>query len=233
MLGVSASRDTIPSLLWAQGKWCLGHGVLGQADSLRCGHYVESQYVDAVFSTRDGDARASKGFARTSEPRCNVCRSIRQWHDHSANAFRRARSFRRNHAERWVKLKRAESVEAVLGEMDIGGITDEAIALKIVTAIGEPCPGHCAYEKDGQILRHTIDRVSDLHVDVRNPDEPLTLENLGILCVSCNTAKGKTSWARFVWKRRAMLLAWRAAIDNPNFRGREQLVIPGSIPDHP
>jgi hypothetical protein len=206
------------------GKWCLGHGVIGQAASLRTGHYVEAQYVDAVFAH---NTHGGKAFATDLMPRCNLCRSIRRWHDHGANALRRARKFRREHAERWVKLGRAESIEAALAEMDIGGVTDVAVAGLMVVAIGEPCPGMCAYEQDGRICRHSIARVSELHVDVRDPTQPLTLENLGILCISCNTAKGDTPWATFIYRRRAQLLAWQAAIDNPSFRQGEQQVIPG------
>ena len=123
------------------GKWCLGHGVVGQAKSLRLGHYIEAYLVDAAFSMRNSAERGgSKGFAPTREPRCRACRSIRQWHNHGANARRRAASFRRQHAERWVKAGRHASVEDALAEMDVGGITDDAIAELIVAAIGEPVP---------------------------------------------------------------------------------------------
>ncbi len=206
------------SIARAPGKWCLGHEVIGQAESLRTGHYVEGQYVDAVFSTR---TEGRKAFA--SEPRCNLCRSIRRWHDHHANALRRARSFRGDHAERWVKLGRIETVDDALAMMDIGGVTDEALTEKILAALGEVCPGHCAYEQDGRIVQHIIDRVSEMHIDVRNPAEPLTLENIGILCISCNLAKGPETWATFAWKRRAQLLTWQQAIDNSGYRGSEQL----------
>jgi hypothetical protein len=199
--------------------------VTGQAESLRFGHYVEGRHVEAVFTTRDGDARASKGLARTLEPRCSLCRSIRRWHDHGANAIRRAGEFRRDHAVRWVKLGRASSIEIVLAQMDVGGVTDEAIAALIVAAIGELCPGYCAEEHGGRIVRCVIERVSDLHVDVRNPDEPFTLENIGILCDSCNPAKRNMSWATFVYRRRAMLQTWQTAIDNAIYRGSEQLAL--------
>lgn len=211
------------------GKWCLGHGVIDQAESLRLGHYVEMHLVDTVFATRDGDARAIKGFGRTLQPRCNLCRSILRWHDNGANALRRARTWRREHAERWVKNGRADTVENALTEMAIGGITDEAIAGIIVAAIGELCPGLCAYEQNGKIYRHTINRVNELHVDVRNPGDPLTLENIGVLCVSCNTSKGDTSWGVFIFGRRAALKAWQDAIDNPDYRRGAQQLIPGII----
>jgi hypothetical protein len=209
------------------GKWCLGHGVIGQAESLRTGHFVTSRLVDANFSNRDGDARASKGFARTIEPRCDHCRSIRRWHDHHANAERRARRFRREHAERWVKQGRAETLEDVYTEMDIGGVTEEALTAKILEAIGEFCPGLCAYEEDGQIIRHTIDKVNELHIDVKNPLEPFTLENIGILCVSCNPSKGETPWVVWMFRRRAQWQAWQDAIDHPHYRGSEQPTLPG------
>ena len=111
--------------------------------------------------------------------------------------------------------------------MDIGGVTEEAVARLVVDAIGEDCPGHCAYENEnGEIVRHTIDRVSELHIDVKNPLEPIALENIGILCESCNLAKGPNNFATFVWKRRAMLLAWQSAIDNPKYRVPEQTALP-------
>lgn len=205
------------------GKWCLGHGVIGQAESLRVGHYVEAYLVDANFTPHKS---GSKGFA-TSFPRCNHCRSIRRWHDHHANALRRARRFRREHAQRWVDLGRANTAEEVLMEMLIGGVTDEAVADIIIASIGEDCLGFCAYEENGQIIRHKINRVSELHVDVRDPDEPITLENIGILCTSCNPSKGDDSYTLFTYRRRAEHLAWQAAIDNPQFRGSEQMGIPG------
>lgn len=206
------------------GKWCLGHDVAGQAESLRHGHYVAAHLVDANFSP---NSHGGKGLATDFMPRCNHCRSIRRWHDHGANALRRSRSWMREHADRWVKLDRADTAEVVLAMMDIGGITEQSLADVIVASIGEPCPGMCAKEVDGRIVRHTIGRVAELHIDVKNPLEPLTIENIGILCISCNTAKGDMPFTEFVWKRRAQLIAWQAAIDNPDYRGSEQPPLEG------
>src|SRR5580765_8605340 len=119
------------------GKWCRGHGVDGQAESLRDGHYVEAYLVPDNFSTNShGDRGPVTGLA----PRCHHCRSIRQWHNHGPLALARARTFMNPHAERWVKTGRGDTIERVLEQMDIGGLTVDLIADKIVAAIGEPCP---------------------------------------------------------------------------------------------
>lgn len=110
--------------------------------------------------------------------------------------------------------------------MDIGGVTEDAIAQIIISHIDELCPGMCAHEEDGKLIFHTINGVAELHIDVKDPTQPLTIENVGILCKSCNLAKGESPWALFIYKRRACLLAWQAAIDNPHFRRSEQIAIP-------
>jgi hypothetical protein len=204
------------------GKWCLGHGVAGQAESLRHGHYVEGYLVKDCFSLSNGTAVLAKGFGQNLHSRCALCRSIIQWHDHHANAERRAKQFLRQHAERWVKKGKHDTTEAALTEMDIGGVTVEAITQLILAALGEFCPGYCAYEQDRQIIRHTIDSVVGLHVDVKNPDDPFSIENIGILCISCNTAKQGRPWGVFIYRRRAHLRMWQAGIDNPSFRRPER-----------
>jgi hypothetical protein len=210
------------------GKWCLGHGVVGHAESLRNGHYVEAHLVPDVFSINTHGRDGGKGLATGTMPRCAICRSIRRWHDHHGNALRRARDFRREHAQRWVDKGIHPTVDAALLEMDVGGVTEEAVAALILEAIGEPCPGLCAHEEQDEegvhrLVFHTIDRVADLHVDVRDPHEPFSLENIGILCISCNPAKGSVPWARFIYRRRAALRAWQAAIDSASYRRPEQL----------
>jgi hypothetical protein len=207
-------------MAFSGGKWCLGHGVVGHAESLRNGHYVEVYLVPYNFSVHN--SARGKGLAPTREPRCDHCRSIKRWHDHHANARRRASLFRREHAVRWVRHGRCETIDAALAEMDVGGLTLEAITQLILDAIGEECPGFCAYEENGRIVQHTIERVADMHVDVRNPDEPLSLENIGILCISCNTSKKKQRWHTWVYQRRAQLRAWEGALNDPAFRGAEQ-----------
>ena len=202
------------------GRWCLGHGVAGQAESLRHGHYVEGYLVQECFSTH---ATRGKTLAPQLEPRCAICRSIRRWHDHHLNAYRRANAFRRGHAQRWVDKGIHPTIEAALQEMDIGGCTVEAIAQLILAALDEPCPGLCAHEDDGQIIFHTINSVADLHVDVKDPAQPFTIENIGILCHSCNEAKRGTPWAVFIYRRRCHLRMWQAAINRPAFRRSHQM----------
>ncbi len=110
--------------------------------------------------------------------------------------------------------------------MDIGGVTEAALVERILAAIDEDCPGLCAFERDGEIVFHKITRVADLHIDVKNPAEPFALENIGILCHSCNSAKKDEPWASFMFRRRAALQAWRDAIRNPAYRRSEQLMLP-------
>lgn len=201
------------------GEWCLGHGLIGQAESLRTGHYVEAHLVGDVLGTHK---IGTKGLG-TVQPRCRICRSIRQWHDHHANAWRRAGAWRRQHAKRWVQLRRHLTIEAALLEMDVGGVTQAAVTEIILAAIGEPCPGLCAHEQDGEMVFHTIDRVADCHIDVRDPNAPFSIENLGPLCISCNPAKGDMAWHQFIYRRRAALRAWWDAINRSDYRRPEQL----------
>jgi len=201
----------------------LGHDLDDQAESLRHGHYIDAHLVEHNFATRDGDARASKGLARTLEPRCDICRSLRRWHDNHANAYRRAAEFRRQHAERWVAKGRHPDITSALLEMDVGGMTVDAIASLLLDAVGKECPGLCAYEENGRLIRHRLHRVADMCIDVKDPEERFSIENLGILCVSCNPAKGHMNWTRFVFKRRAQLAAWQAAIDNGDYRRAAQI----------
>lgn len=202
------------------GKWCLGHGVDDQAESLRYKHYVEAHLVDAVFSTNHAGA---KTLGSATQPRCDICRSIRRWHDNHANAYRRAGDFRRQHAERWVEKGHHPDVEAAQLEMDVGGVTNDAVATLLLDHVGKECPGYCAYEEKGKLIRHKLHRVADMCVDVKDPNEPFSIENLGILCISCNPAKNKMIWARFVYKRHAQLAAWQSAIDNRDYRGAAQM----------
>ena len=112
--------------------------------------------------------------------------------------------------------------------MDIGGVTEDALTALVVDSIGDICPGLCAHEENGVIVYHKIERVAQIHIDVKYPDQPFTIENIGILCSeSCNMAKGKTPWATFIYQRKAMLHAWQQAIDNPAYRRGEWLQIPG------
>ena len=208
------------------GKWCLGHGVVGKDEALRLGHYVEPHLVGDVFSVNTHDTSRAKGLGTTGlRPRCKMCRSIRRWHDDHGNAHRRASAFRTQHAERWVKKGRHPTVDAALREMDIGGVTAEAVAQLILAAVGEDCPGLCAHQDGQDIVIHTIDRVADMHVDVRDPNQPFSIENIGILCSSCNPAKNDRPWALFVYERRACLRAMRDAIDRADYRRTEQATL--------
>jgi hypothetical protein len=191
------------------------------AESLRLGHYVEPHLVEYLFSPDRESAKGLGGMYLHS--RCRICRSIRRWHDNHGNAYRRAADFRRQHAERWVKKGRHPDVEAALLEMDVGGVTVDAVAALLLCHIGKECPGYCAYEEDHKLIRHRLDRVADMSVDVKDPGEPFSMENLGVLCISCNPAKSDKTWTRFAYERRAQLVAWQAAIDNDDYRRAAQM----------
>lgn len=211
---------------WLPGYWCKGHGVHdADAESLRAGHYVKGQYVPHCVTTHQIRG-GGKGLAPNPEPRCNICRSIRQWHDDLGNARRRAHAFRRQHADRWVKNGRRPSIADALEEMDTGGVTADALVQLMLAHLGQPCPGLCAKEVDGKIHIHTIDRIADMHIDVKDPGQPFTLENIGILCSSCNPSKGDQPWATFVFRRRATLQMWQDAIDNVDYRRAEAVPLP-------
>lgn len=199
------------------GKRCLGHGVPNSpAPSLEHGHYVRADLVNANFSTQ---SNSTKTLGRIYlHPRCNHCRSIQRWHDNHVNAARRANAWRRQHAQRWVKKGHHTTIDAALAQMDTGGITAEALNGLLVSHVGKPCPGLCAYEEDGQVITHTIGRVADMHLDVRDPSKRFTIENTGVLCVSCNTAKGEQAWLDFIADRHAHLKAWKEAMEDPRKR---------------
>jgi hypothetical protein len=107
-------------------------------------------------------------------------------------------------------------------QMDTGGITVGAITALIVDSIGKTCPGLCAHEEPEGLVFHIIDRVAGGQVDVKDPSQPLSLEQLHFLCNSCNQAKGDMPWAEFVYRRRAALRAWEGARVNPAYRASEQ-----------
>jgi len=188
---------------------------------LRLGHYVEAHLVEHNFSTHN--ASGTKGLGPTLQSRCDICRSLRRWHDNHANAYRRAADFRRQHAERWVEKGRHPDIEAALQEMDVGGVTVDAVAALLLDHVGKDCPGYCAYEETGRLIRHKLHRVPDMCVDVKDPDEPFSIENLGVLCISCNPAKNKTPWTRFVYRRHAQWAAWETAINNKDYRRAAQM----------
>ena len=58
---------------------------------------------------------------------------------------------------------------------------------------------------------------------MKNPDDPFTIENIGILCLPCNRAKGKRPWGQFIYARRCAFHTWQAAIDTPSYRRSWQM----------
>lgn len=198
------------------GRWCKGHGVHGtdgdQDDSLCNGHWVLAEHVKANFSTRDGAARAIKGFSRTLQPRCTKCQSIQNHHDDERKALRYGQRWRREHAARWTKTGRTQSVSEAFIQMDVGGVTAEWLAEQQMAARGQLCPGLCCYEHDGGLIRHTMDHINHIEMDVRDPNLPFSRENVGPLCSPCNGSKGETPWGEWIWRRRAQIEDWWNAI---------------------
>jgi len=187
-------------------KRCIGHGTLGEIES-RNGHDVAANLMSSVFSPK------STGYNLWRE-RCDRCESI-SYHYRRHTFIDKGRNWIKSHATRWVEKGKYPTVGDAKEVMEICGITPEAIAVTIVEfGMDEDCPGYCFEIVDGDIAMHRITEASNMHIDVMDPDAPLTISNIIGLCESCNRAKGSMKFSEFVARRMATLQAMKDHLAN-------------------
>jgi hypothetical protein len=169
---------------------CIGSGVPG--DVLEWGHEIIPGTEPHVFA-RVGNQ--SSYYAK----RCRRCASTRYDWSKKVDYRAKASSTHREHAGTMAKFGFAENQAQASSLMVLAGVTREFIQSMFATAIGGLCPGLCGFPD-----RHPITINGDLHFDWRDPRFPLTPENCGPLCSTCNKQKGQMPWPEFMAQQRAL-----------------------------
>lgn len=173
-----------------QGIYCIGSGVPG--DPWEFGHAV-------IPSTEPFMFRGKNSSPTGYEPRCIRCGSHR-WNYRRFHEFRnKASATIRFHARRLTREGVASSYKVARAMLERQGITIDFVAGLFADAINEPCPGLCGFPD-----RHVITDPADMHLDHRDPAHPMTPENVGVLCSSCNPQKQADPWAKFMARQRAI-----------------------------
>lgn len=123
-----------------------------------------------------------------------------------------------------VKFGLAPTVDIAAGLMNATGLTVAYLAKTALAAIGQPCPGRCFMPTvtGGRPAchDHIIAEWNDLHFDWRDPRYPLSPENAGWLCPTCNRQKQQLPWAQFMARQHAIrqnylhgeLLEWQQVL---------------------
>jgi len=196
---------------------CVGSGVPG--DVFEHGHDVLPGTEKLLFPTNpDGTGN------RYSRWRCFYCQSTRYYRLRE-NCEQKAAASLRSHLPKIVKRGFAADVAQARVCLERNGVTKGLVADLFRRAIKQPCPGLCCNVLlvDGRVVLddHVITEWSDLQLDWRNPDFPMTPENIGELCATCNQQKAEMPWPAFIARQRAIRQNLLAATANP--RPPEQL----------
>ena len=184
---------------------CIGSGVPG--DWWEHGHILLPGTDQQMFPTsRRGRGRSS--YFYLSKHRCYYCDSTRRYWLRSTDATAKAAKSHRTHAHKMVKLGLAPDVDAAVRMMNNSGVTVAWMAATALARIGKQCPGRCFHGKivDGHpaITGHVISEWGDLQFDWKDPRYPLSPENSGWLCPTCNRQKQRMPWAEFMARQHAI-----------------------------
>lgn len=188
---------------------CVGSGVPG--DHWEHGHEILPGTERQMFPTNP-DGTGNTYFRK----RCKRCTS---GHGYKRRAQRKAHQTRRTHAKRMVAKSMAPDIKTAAAMMDDSGLTVTHLEQMFLNAIDKPCPGRC-FRNDVDDV-HVITEWSDLTLDWRDPDQPLTPENAGPLCMGCNQQKNTLTWSAFMANQHAIrrnfkhagLIAWQPELD--------------------
>jgi hypothetical protein len=192
---------------------CIGSSVPG--DYWEYGHPVLAGTETQMFP-ENVDGTGSTYFRH----RCFRCRSTLYYFQREDCAAKAQKTWA-EHAKKYVKRGFAEDEEHARLLLTRNGVTPEWIASDVfVPAFGNPCPGLCchAYLNERGVLvieQHIITIYPDLHFDWRDPRYPLTPENAGPLCGTCNPQKGEDPWPKFMARQRAILSNLRLVNPDP------------------
>jgi len=170
---------------------CVGSGVPG--DVFEWGHSVVPGTEVGVFGphSRRGDRYLRKR-------RCYRCESTR-YYWLRGNCTKKAGGAFRKHKKEMVKKGFAANAVEADQLMRSSGVSPEFIAEMFRGAYGKPCPGLCGWPE-----RHTIASYEDLQFDWRDPRYPLSRENCGPLCATCNQQKNVLPWPEFMHRQHAI-----------------------------
>ncbi len=175
---------------------CIGSGV--PSDWFEHGHQILPGTEQHMMFPSNPDKTGSRYFRR----RCYRCDSTRRYWRRSTDATAKATKAHRSHARRLVKKGLAPDTETAVSVMVRSGLTVEWLAETALAAIGQPCPGRCFA---GRIVNgepfcddHVITEWADLTLDWREPNQLLTRENVGWLCMGCNKQKQQKPWGEFM-----------------------------------
>lgn len=170
---------------------CKGSGVPG--DRFEWGHSVVPGTEVGIFGpNRQG--RKTYFYRR----RCYRCASTRYYHRRGDCTQKASEAFRKHRKQMVRKGFGATEAEAQRIMLN-SGVTPEFMAEMFRAAFGKPCPGLCGWPE-----RHVITAYEDLQFDWRDPRYPLSRENCGPLCATCNQQKNDKPWPEFMHRQHAI-----------------------------
>ena len=138
--------------------------------------------------------------------RCKYCTSTR-YNAQRSNMVQKATATHREHADKMVRKGFAPTRAVAIQLMNGSGVTKDFIAAMFREYIGKECPGMCGWPN-----RHRMTEYPDLQFDWRDPRYPLTPENCGPLCGSCNPQKNDSPWPEFMACQRAIRMSLDQAV---------------------
>lgn len=170
---------------------CRGSGVPG--DIFEWGHSV-------IPGTEAGIFPQWRSKNRYSCLRCYRCEST-LYYSRRADCKQKAATAFREHRKQMVRKDFARDEAEADRMMRGSGVTPEFIAEMFVPMLGQPCPGMCGWPE-----RHIITTYEDLQFDWRDPRYPLSRENCGPLCATCNQQKHDKPWPEFMHRQHSILM---------------------------
>jgi hypothetical protein len=180
---------------------CAGSGVPG--DIFEFGHSVVPGTEVGIFGP---NPRFGNTYFRN---RCYRCASTR-YYWLRGNCKQKGSVAFRKHRKEMVKKGFAASEAEAEQIMRSSGVTPEFIAEMFRAAFGKPCPGLCGWPE-----RHIITAYEDLQFDWRDPRYPLSKENCGPLCATCNQQKNNKPWPEFMHRQHAIRMNLEHATPHP------------------
>lgn len=190
---------------------CVGSGVPGHV--FEHGHAIIPGTEKLLFPPN------TNGSGNTySRLRCTYCQSSRYYWLRE-NFLQKAGASLRSHLPKIVKRGFAADKAQARALLEQNHVTKVLVADVLKPAFNQPCPGLCCVVRlvDGKIVieDHVITELADLQLDWRDPQYPMTPENIGPLCATCNQQKGPMGWFEFMARQRAIRATLESIAPDP------------------